>query len=609
MKNKLAVAIHAAIPFFILSQPIQVNAEETIQDDLQTGLELSITANRRVESLDKTLASVSVITRADIEKSQAKDIADVLQSQRGISLSRNGGSGSTTSVFVRGSESDHVLVLLDGVRVSSTNTSAFDWASLALNLVEKIEIVRGPRAALYGSDAIGGVIEITTRRKQGAHLSVTAGKYKTQNISGGLSGGDRTKFSLGFSVEKADTFSSTNEKAGIYTFDDDLDPYQRDSLNLGVSHELNDKIKVGARFFNSKNEADFDQGTTESDLKTLSTYLEAKSTDNWSQKLTLTQSENNVESTFSTFDSSRNELNWQNNVTLSDSTSIILGVNHRQDEGASNNYDEKVKNSALYANVNNRRGALNLDASARYDKHETAGSDVTGQLAVGYDFGKVTAYTSYGTAFKAPSLSDLYYPGFGENLSYAGSEDLEAETSKTFEIGLKSQITPNQRIEVSAFHSNVDNLISYTGENNGAINIDKVKLKGLEVGYSGDANNLDWGLGLSLLRTNDEATDESLIRRPESKVTLDLGYTIATKTRVGLNAELVGTRDDINFASFPSERVELEKYSLLNLSVSHKINKHVSAGIRVDNVTDEDYELAYGYNTAGRGAYLTVNLK
>ena len=614
MKNNLKTAIKVALPLILLSSHTQMaTAAEAVKLDHEGGLELSITANRRRQSIDKMLASVSVITRKDIDKIEAHDLVDVLRLQRGISISRNGGTGSSTTVFIRGSESDQVLVLLDGVRVSSATTGAFNWAELPIDQVERIEIVRGPRAALYGSDAIGGVIEITTRKNAAPYVSITAGKYGTKRLSAGFSGGDgKNQVSANISTGEADGFSATNQKAGQYTFNPDNDPYRKNSISLAFSSQLTNRTKAGVELFHSKNKVDYDQGNSDSELETVSAYLQSDLSDRWSQKLRLSHTSDDLVSAssfgVSNFKTSRKELNWQNNINLSGNASLIVGANYRQDKGRSKDFDKKINNKAIYANINNKRGALNLDLSARYDKHSQAGGKATGQIAAGFDLSaKTTAYASYGTAFKAPNINELYYPGFGGR--YAGNAKLKPETSKTFEVGLKTQISQNQRLEASIFQTKVKNLISYSGKDNQAINSDKVTLKGLEVGYALNYGKLDLGLDLSLLKTKNDATGDRLRRRPNSKLTLNLGYAVSNRTRIGMDASIVSSRDDMNFSAFPAERVELAKYSLLNLSVNHKLAKHASLGLRLENVTDENYELAYGYNTPKRGAYLTLSFK
>jgi len=614
MKNNLSVAIKAAIPLILLSSQTQIaTAKEAVKLDNDGGLELSITANRRSQSTDNTLASVSIITRKDIENIKAYDLVDVLRLQRGISISRTGGSGSTTSVFIRGSESDQVLVIMDGVRVSSATTGSFNWADLSLAQVERIEIVRGPRAALYGSDAIGGVIEITTRKDFKPYVSLGYGKYSTKQLSAGFAGDfDKNHVAINVSGEKSDGFSSTNEKAGQFTFNADKDPYEKKGISLSLSRQFNDRIKAGINVTKNENEADYDQGVTDSNLETISLFMDSDLSERWKHEVRASHTKNDSVSTSafgkSPFKTLRNELNVQHHYKFSDATSIIVGGNYREDKGTSNDFDKKIDNQAIYSNINNKRGALNLDLSARYDKHSKAGSKTTGQIAAGYDLSsKTTAYASYGTAFKAPNINELYYPGFGATNSYAGNLNLKPETSETFEVGIKTKISQNQRLEASIFKTDVKNLISFVGENNQAVNNDKVELKGLEIGYGANLGKLDLGLNVSLLRTKNVATGERLIRRPNSKVTLNLAYAINNRTRIGMDASIVSSRDDLNFNAFPAERVKLASYSLLNLSLNQKVTKRTSVGLRLENITDEDYELAYGFNTPKRSAYLTLS--
>ncbi len=276
-----------------------------------------------------------------------------------------------------------------------------------------------------------------------------------------------------------------------------------------------------------------------------------------------------------------------------------------------NDFDDDISNKALYASLNSGLGKFSLELAGRYDDHSLAGSEFTSQLAAGFAITpKTTAYASYGTAFTAPSINDLYYPGFfgfsGE-LEYAGNPDLEAETSKTFEIGIKSSLARNHKFEASIFRTKVDNMIGFTGENNQASNTEKVLLKGIELSYAGSANKFDWGLGASILRAKDDLTGSRLVRRPNNKLTAKLGYAVTGKTRLGVDLISSSSRQDDDFSTFPSTRVKLDSYTLLNLTLNQKINKHVSVGVRVENVTDEDYELARGFNTPGRSAYLTVS--
>ena len=614
--KKITAALITA-PLFILTS-LQVPGVLAAETDAITlnkagGLELSITANRRLQQVDETLAPVSVITRNNIEQIQAQDVIDILRLQTGVNISRSGGAGLQTSVFLRGSESRHALVLLDGVRVSSATIGSFDWSSISVDQIERIEIVRGARTSLYGSDAIGGIIQIFTRKNDSPYASITYGSNDTKRASAGFSKKiEKTRLSLNVSAEDSDGFSASNQKAGEFTYDPDDDGYLKKSVSAALSHQFTDHTKAGLDVFYSKNKADFDQGTSETDLETIKAYLQAKVSDKWSQQLSLSQSINDSASTssygVSRFDSKRRELNWQNDLKLSKNTDLTLGANYLEDSGKTADFDDKITNKAMYASILNKRGKLNLELSGRYDKHSQAGSDVTGQVAVGYAFTpSTTAYANYGNAFRAPNINDLYYPGFFG--SFAGNPDLEAETSKTFEIGVKSRLSRIHRLEASLFNTKVDNLINLTGVDNQAINVDKVTLKGLELSYTGNTDIFDWGFGATIQRLEDAATGERLIRRPNNKFTANAGLKLSSKTRIGIDAEVSSSRLDNNFAVFPSKRVKLGAYNLLNLSLNHKLSKHTNLGLRVENLTNEDYELAYGFNTPGRSAYLTFTYK
>jgi vitamin B12 transporter len=610
MKNKLfatSVATPAILFSTLLLTQSKVASADTVNVSEDGGLQLSITANRRPQSIDKTLASVTVITRKDIENTQAHDVVDMLRLQRGITVSRTGGTGSLTSLFIRGTNSKHVLVLIDGVRVASETTGQFDWGQLSLAQVDRIEIVRGPRAALYGSDAIGGVIEITTRKNASPYITLTAGSHGTGKISTGFSDGDdKNHVSANVSVEDIDGYSVQNSKGDSYN--PDIDSYHRGSASISFSRQMTDKTKVGLGLTQSSSKLDFDQGDSKGEFETINAFMESSVTDRWNHKISVSHTGDDLASlsihpiygnSNATYKTRRNEVNWQNNIQLSNKTSLIIGANYRKNSakvsGTYTNYSDRTSNKAIYANVNNKQGALNLDLSVRYDKHNKTGGETTGQIATGYDFSpRTTAYASFGTAFRVPTVNELYDPFFG-------NPDLKPENSRAFEIGIKSQINKAHRLEASLFHTKVKDLISSKK------NINKATLEGIELGYSGSHNKVDWGVDISLLKAEDGLTGKRLQQRPKHKVTLNLGYTLNDNTRFGLDASVVGSRTDTDFSSFPSKSVNLDSYSLLNLSIKQKLDKHSSLGLRLENVTNEDYELVYGYNTPKRGAYLTFS--
>lgn len=618
-----------ALPLILLSTPFQItSAADDLDDSVKFaedgGLEITITANRREQSVENTLASVTVISRKDIEQVQAQDIIDVLRLQTGIDISRNGGSGSLSSVFLRGAESDQVLVLIDGMRVSSATSGAFDWSSLPIDQVERIEIVRGPRTALYGSDAVGGVIQVFTKNADnasGVYGSLTVGKHKTVRGSVGFAKSTaKTKFALNVSAEDSDGFSATNEKAGAFVFNPDNDSNKKKSVNMTVSHQLNNKVSVGLNALASNNEVDFDQGVSDTDVETLQAHVEVTVSTRWKQKFTVGQSKNALLSSSSfgdsTFDTIRKTLNWQNDFKLSHRSTLILGLDYREDKGTTggfSSFSDKIRNKAAYANYSNQLGGFNLDLAGRLDNHSEFGNEFTGQISGGYEINpSTTVYAGYGTGFRAPSINDLFSPGFvnfAGVTAYAGNTDLDPESSKNFEIGIKSKISKNHRLEANIFRNEIEDMVSFSGTDNQAVNSDEVTLKGIELSYKGKASKLDWALGATIQRTDDISNNQPLVRRPNNKFTANLGLAMTNRTHIGIDAIISSSRQDNDFSAFPVQRVSLPSYGLVNFSVKHKLSKHLDLGLRIENVTDEDYELAQGFNTPGRGAFITLSYK
>lgn len=622
--KKLSLAMKVAFPVVLLTTQISVvQAEDAVSLNQSGELEVTVTANRREQKTINTLAPVSIITRTQIENTQAQDVIDVLRMQNGIDIARNGGKGTTTSVFLRGANSAQVLVLVDGVRVSSATTGNLDWAGLPLTQVERIEIVRGPRASLYGSDAVGGIIQIFTRKKSGSYVSATLGKYGTSGLSLGFAEkGEKTDFALNVATESSDGFSATNSRAGEFTFVPDADGYSKKSVNSSVSHQISDTTKAGMNFLYSSNEAEFDEGDSDLEVQTLSAFVTSEISDKWTTKLTVSEAKNETISASafgtSTFDTKRTEINWQNDLTLSENTDFTVGLSHIDTDAkitGFSNFDGDITNSAIYANLLNRMGKFNLDLSARYDDHSQAGGELTGQVAAGYSISPTTnVYASYGTAFRAPNINDLYNPGF-PNFSdptifdFAGNPDLDPEMSKSFEVGFKTNVGRYSRMDFSIFRTNVDNQIVFEGPNRQLINLDETLLKGFEVSYSGNTEKFDWNLGATIQRAVNDKTKDRLVRRPNNKFIIGAGAKVSPKTRLGIDAIISSNRIDNDFGSFPSVRTSLKSYSVVNLSLNHKVSKKVNLGVRVENVGDSIYETAHGYNTPRRGAFFTFSYK
>jgi vitamin B12 transporter len=291
-----------------------VQAEEI--DTYELKPDLVVTPSRMVESLSESLAAVSLITREDIELSVAEDLYELLRLQPGVDIVRSGGPGSQTSVFLRGSNSNHVLVLIDGVRVSSANTGAYVWEQLPLNQVERIEIVRGPRGSLYGSDSIGGVIHVFTRSSPEPYARISAGSYGTGEFEGGLGyAGENTRISVNAGYRDVDGFSAQNPNGFSYHPDDD----GFRNVNLGVKGSTQaDYGKWQYSLLALDSESEFDQGVSDTEQFIASAGFHGSFSQDWDYQLLGGYISDDLDTDFeyfsTVFKSKRYEFSWQNQL-------------------------------------------------------------------------------------------------------------------------------------------------------------------------------------------------------------------------------------------------------------------------------------------------------
>lgn len=568
---------------------------------------INVTADREPEAAGETLASVTVITREDIERSQPVSVLDLLRTQAGIDVSRTGGLGSLSSVFMRGTESDHVLVLIDGVRASSATAAAFAFEQLNPAQIERVEIVRGPRSSLYGSDAIGGVIQIFTRKVHGPSAAVEAGSYDTYRGEAGYGGGDDgVRFSVNGAYVNSDGFSATNPNVA-FGFDPDDDGYKESSVTANLDAKLSKRAAISLRGWHSDGEVQFDRGVTDTQNDTADLSLSFKSLPKWRHQLNvgyaLDQEATKGEFT-SDISTHRISANWQNNIAFGHSRRMIAGVDYYRDNGESVGdfpFDESINDVGAYGNLRLSLGAYNLQLGIRYDEHSEFGGHATGQIALGRQLTQGTrAFVAFGTAFKAPTLNDLFFPG-------SGNPDLDPESSRTTEVGLSYQNQKETlRASGNAFYTEVDDLIETVFVGPGQFdfrnrNVAQATIKGLEL-------NLDWNFATNWLGTasftlqdaHNDTDDTDLLRRPDKK--LALGLTRVFKQGASITAEglLISPRTDTSGL----DTVELPGYGLVNLSLQYPLLKTVFFEARVENLLDKEYELASGFNTPGLSGYL-----
>ena len=559
-----------------------------------------VTTSRWHERSDESLSAVTLIDRATIVASQAADLLDLLRDQAGIDIARQGGPGSQASLFLRGTNSNHTLVLIDGIRVGSPHSGAFAWEHLPIDQIERVEIVRGPRAAYYGSDAIGGVIHIITRRVRAPHLHVEYGGDDAFRASAGLAAGDADqRLRVTTAYRDVGGFSAQNEDG--FGFDPDDDGYRSRSVTAGYDRRVGSQ-QVDLQLAAVDADVEFDQGESATRRYQLSGRLDGALGSDWRHELRLgaLDEELTTPAFFSRFDTRRGELDWQLDYLGAADHTLTAGVNLVAEEGASREtfgntavYDESRHNRAMFAGWRWQPLPWELELSLRHDDDSEFGGHTTGQLTIGGDLGAAwRGWLSHGTAFRAPSLSQQFSPGFGGQ--FAGNPALEPETSRTTEAGVRYRPGGGHALDLAIYRTRIDDLIDFAGPQFMAINVAQAAIDGLEADYRWRGS--DWMLGATLtLQDAEDGAGSPLLRRADQKLALSAVRSFGDAAELGIAATHVGARADFG--------AELDSYQLLELRGRWPLSRRWMLEGRVENLLDEDYSLAFGFNTQGRAVY------
>ena len=594
-------------------------------------LTILITASRFAETVDEALAPVTVITRREIEEKQAETVEEVLRAVPGVVFGNSGGVGKQTSLFLRGAESNHVLVLIDGVKVGNATAGTTPFEHLPIDQIEKIEVVRGPRSSLYGSEAIGGVIQIFTRKGGGKarpRFSISAGSHNTRKGDIGISGGarglsDGTKtawYNLGASRHSTDGYSaclgSTSPFAGCFVSEDALekddDGYENQSVSLRGGVALSEALDIEGNFLNSDNETEFDggfQNETETTTRLISATATLQVNARWRSSLLVGESKDATDNFkdgnyASTFDTTREQINWQNDFRLSANNRLVAGVDYRDDEVESTT-DYAVDsrdNTGVFALLRAERNANDFELALRNDDDEQFGNHLTGSAAWGRNFnnGKRMVF-SYGTAFSAPTFNDLYWPN-------SGNPNLKPENSKSLDLGF-SQTGRHAKLAVNLFRTSIDDLIVYSynaaspGDSTN-INLDKATITGMEISGNARRRAWDFGVGITFQSAKDSgggANDgKRLARRPRQVMTLDIARRFG-KHRIGAGLFARGKA----FDDAANARA-IAGFTVLNLRFDARLHKHWRLLFKVNNATDKQHEIVDYYPQDGRNFLATL---
>ena len=570
--------------------------------------EVIVTANRAAQTVDDSLASVTVITREEIDKSQALNLFDILRGVPGLNVTSNGGLGQITSLFMRGTESDHILVLVNGIKIGSATTGTTAFEHLPVSQIERIEIVRGPRSSLYGSEAIGGVIQIFTRQGKGkphTRASIGMGADHTYQVTAGLSGSTNDNwFSIGADYLQTDGFNACRGSDGCFTIEPDDDGYDNTSLSARVGHRFGDKGRIEAHVLQAQGNTQFDSSfNNEADFvqRVLGVKTDYVVNDGWLMNLNLGSSLDRFEeSPDSYFQTDRTSISLQNDFLLANQNRFTLGYDYQKDEMESHTIYtvDSLENKGVFMEYQTQSGRTTFITGLRRDDNEQFGDQTTGNISIGYALSQRTRLImAYGTAFKAPSFNELYFPNFG-------NPNLVPEESNSVEMGLMGT-QPHYRWSLNVYQTQIDKLIATNFDaatsRYFADNINQAKITGMDGAVNWHRGQWEFNTKVSWLNPEDETTGHLLPRRAEKT----MNVAIAEK-RGATRLELSWFTQSARYEDAANTK-RLGGYSLFNLTHEYQLNKHWALRTRVENLLDKEYETAYFYNTPGRFWFLSLH--
>jgi len=579
----------------LLLTPPAIAADALTTDSSEDLDTVQVTANRIPQLQNDVLASTDVITRDEIDRLQANSLVDLLQSRNGIEIVRNGPLGGTTSIFMRGTNSDHSLILVNGQRIAGDGTTYLQL--LPLSGIERVEIVRGPRASVYGSDAIGGVINLITRRGsevgQHAEISLRAGSNGTFKQNAQFSTiEDDTRISANIHHDESDGYSAQSDN-------DEDDGYEATGAELQLGHDFGKRATLEVGVSNTETNFDYDscypahaetddcEGSGQQTVinGSLVTHLNP----DWD--VTVTAAHTRVSYDLDTSDyqiaSNRNEAGLRHDF-FTDIGTVSLGADYREESIDVDTYAEDSRYVlGYYAQWQAQFDRHQLSAAVRRDDDNRFGDETTGSASYGFSLTDDQQIgISYATAFKAPDLIDLYYPGFS-------NPDLDAETSKTTELFWRLD-KQRWNVGINVFQTDIDDLIVSEGEypNASLYNVNEAQIRGLELssGWQGDALSIN--ASATWQNPIDKADGSQLVRRAKRFARLDIDY--------AMNDWNFGTTLRGASERYDSDGSRLGGYALMGLRTSWQVMPNVKLSAKLDNVFDREYQLVNGYNTQGR---------
>jgi len=564
-----------------------------------------VTGTKTEVPQSRSAVPVEVITSEQIRNSAATDAADLIQLYSNVDIARNGAYGKTTSIFIRGAESNHTLVLIDGVKMNPGTIGLAALQNISPDIIERIEIVKGPRSSLYGSNAIGGVINIITRKNiEGAQLNLVAGmgEDNTTKVGASMLYGNET-ISTGITVEQFDT-----DGIPVTDASDQDHGYDNRTINAFFDFQTG-RSDFRFSYWEAQGNTeyfffgdDLDQDFNNSVASAVWDYALNGHISSNLRVSTITddidQNQANFLGEFDFADTDRDEVEWkldyQTEGNLIYSLGLLAAEERVNARSSGTRINEDTDTNAAYVMLQNQSESSSYAVALRETEHDDFGNHTTWNIDYRYWVSAGTnIYAGAGTAFRAPDTTDRF--------GFIGNPDLDPETSDTIELGIEHRLTQNHILSITYFENRIDDLIEPNATFTQMENIDEAKITGVEANLQGQWER--WRYAVSVLEQDPEnqETNETLSRRAKSRINAQLSYH-QDRWQAGGDVTRVGKRDNSSFDS-----IELSSYEVANIFMRYHFTQSLSLSARIENLFDKNYETAAGFNTKGSTAYAELS--
>ncbi len=567
--------------------------------------ETVVTATRMPTRTDALVSDVTVIERADLERMPGRTLTEVLARTAGVQMATNGGRGKSGNIFIRGAESRHTILLIDGVRYGSATLGTPVWSNLPIEAIERIEVLKGPASSLYGSDGVGGVVQIFTRKGQkGFHPSafVSLGSGGFSQAGASLSGGEgAVSYSVDVSTLNDKGFSTTNPTVQFGNHNPDRDPFRQRSANATLGLELSRDWKLDFGVLHSEGLSHFDDGPGRNSRDEYSTDLwraglQGKVTSGWKTQFQVSRSEDysrSIEAAFlpSFFKTTQSQALWQNDVDTPLGVALFGLERLEQRVTSATAYTVTQRSiTSAFVGLNGEAGAHSWQLNARNDRNSQFGNATTGFVGYGYRLTPaVRAHVSHGTTFVAPSFNQLYFPGFG-------TPTLQPEHGRNTDVGL-TWSDAGHTVKLVYFDNRIRGFIP-SGPL--PVNVPRARIDGWTLGYEGRLGDFALHASYDALNPRNVVTKRKLPRRADSQLTLGADYRVGA-WKFGGSLLSVGERFDDTNNTF-----RLKAYTTVDLYAEYALAKDWTLQTQLRNLTDATYETTRGYNQPGRGVFVTL---